>query len=140
MRAANYYFQHLDCKVPVILLSDSNPQPQHAPEADRQLSTLLLDSKPDPQHATEADGHLSALQPPHSVPSAAYTEYNDKGYEISDAELDALLAGGVSDDFSLDALKPQDAPAAKKVMSNQARYAVDNMHALVMWYTCKCLA
>ena len=83
MRAANYYFQHLDKKVQIVVVSDAT--------ANQQTSSSGLPgnlSKPAALHQQGIDT---------AVPLGAI--------ETSDDELDKLLQGG-SQDFDLDALKP----------------------------------
>ena len=85
MRAANYYFQHLDQKVPVVVVSDAEAT-QHAVS-----------------NGTSATSTKSAaVQRPdrHTAPAPAAAEY-------ADDELDKLLNSEGLDSFDLQACKPE---------------------------------
>lgn len=84
MRAANYYFQHLDQKVQVVVVSDATANQQTA-------SSGLLGNLSNPAASQQQATDIA-------VPLAAS--------EISDDELDELLQGGGPEDFDLGALKP----------------------------------
>lgn len=80
MRAANYYFQHLDRKVRVVVVSDATANQQ-----------------------TTSGGSPSKLsQPAAPQPQATLTS---TAAENPDDELDKLLLGEGPEDFDLDALK-----------------------------------
>ncbi len=94
MRAAEYYYQHLGCNTPVILLSDdsSSQQAQLGSAAVRPKSPLAAA----PQW-TQTDIPTDSAQ--HSA------VYVGKG----DEELDSLLTGGSTDDFAIEALQQSSA-------------------------------
>lgn len=81
MRAANYYFQHLDKKVQVVVVSDATANQQTA--SPGSLSKAAASQ----QQATDTAVPLS-------------------GTETSDDELDKLLQSGGPGHFDIGALKP----------------------------------
>ena len=90
VRAAEYYFQHLGCNTPVILLSDDSSSQQ------AQLGSTAVRPKPSlaaaPQWAqTDIPTHSAQL-------SAVYDGMGDE-------ELDSLLTGGSTDNFDIEALQ-----------------------------------
>ena len=99
MHAANYYFQHLDCKIPIILISDVGDKQSHS--------------------GITAQPYLPQKAQP--TAAAAYQEHNDSGYEITDDELDNLLQQGSSDDFNIDALQQEASTSKPQGQSAQVR-------------------
>ena len=83
MRAAKYYFQHLDKQVQVVVVSDATAN-QHTDSSG--LPGNLSKPAASQQQATDTALPLAAI-------------------ETSDDELDKLLQGG-PEDFDLGALKP----------------------------------
>ena len=102
MRAADYYFQHLDRRIPIILLSDSTPNP--APSGD--IRSRLDCPLPTMSHA----------QPNLDTGSG---QHSTAGYGMGDEELDSLLQSGSPDELILEALQ-QDS-AADHTQRNIAR-------------------
>ena len=85
MRAANYYFEHLDQKVQIVVVSDT-----FSPRKTATKSTPATPAKPvaQQQASTAADQHAAD----------------------ADAELDKLLSVHGPGDFDLEALMPQHVP------------------------------
>ena len=85
MRAANYYFQHLDQKVPVVVVSDAQATQDAVPNGTPATSSTLA--------AVQQQGRDTAL-----------TQAN-----VGDVvdELDKLLDSEGLDSFDLQALKPE---------------------------------
>lgn len=92
MRAADYYFQHLDRRIPIILLSDSTPNPGQSGDIrirpDRPLPTM---------------SHTQPNQ------EAASGQHSAAGHGMGDEQLDSLLQSGSPDDFILEALQQDSA-------------------------------
>lgn len=102
MRAANYYFQHLDKKVQVVVVSDATAH-----------------------HHTVSSGLPGNLpQPAASQQQATDTAVPPAAIETSDDELDQLLHGGGPEDFDLDALKPLQSCGPEQPQSPQVRSLV----------------
>ena len=90
MRAAEYYFQHLGCSTPVILLSDNSSSQQ------AQLGGAIVR----PKSPLAAAPQWAQTDTP--TDSAQHgTVYDGMG----DDELDSLLTGGSADDFDIEALQ-----------------------------------
>ena len=90
MRAAEYYFQHLGCSTPVILLSDDS-SPQQA-----QLGSTAV--RPKSPLAAAPQWTQTDTPTDSSQHSAVYDGMGDE-------ELDSLLTGGSTDDFDIEALQ-----------------------------------
>ena len=93
MRAANYYLQHLDCKLAVILLSDAAVTQQSPSTANttRPRSDIPYTAQQVQTNSHKGPQNLSAL---------------DDG--MGDDELDSLLQEGLTDDFNLGSLQEHD--------------------------------
>lgn len=92
MRAADYYYRHLDRSIPIILLSDSTPNPGQSGD---------IRSRPDCPLPT-----MSHAQPNQE---AASGQHSAAGYGMDDEQLDSLLQSGSPDDFILEALQQDSA-------------------------------
>ncbi len=90
MRAAEYYFQHLGCNIPVILLSEDSSS-QHA-----QLGSAVV--RPKSSLAVAPQWAQTDTPTDSSQHSAVYDGMGDE-------ELDSLLTGGSTDDFDIEALQ-----------------------------------
>jgi len=120
MRAAEYYFQHLGCNTPVILLSDdsSSQQVQLGSATVRPKSPLAAA----PQWA-QTDIPTDSAQ--HSA------VHNGMG----DDELDSLLTGGSTDDFDFEALQqPSVIGNAPRDATSKVCNSPDLLHPL--WPIC----
>lgn len=100
MRAADYYFQHLDCKLPIIVLSDSATKAQQPSNTTGSIPQSEFTTTP--QQGQPNTG-------PDVLPSAITNG-------IGDDELDSLLQGGSTDDFNLEALQRPAAATSRQEM------------------------
>ena len=90
MRAAEYYFQHLGCSTPVILLSDNSSSQQ------AQLGGAIVRPK---SPLAAAPQWAQTDTPTDSAQHGAVCD------GMGDDELDSLLTGGSADDFDIEALQ-----------------------------------
>ena len=120
MRAAEYYFQHLGCSTPVILLSD-NPSSQEG-----QLSSATV--RPKSPLAAAPQWTQTDTPTDSSQHSAVYDGMGDE-------ELDSLLTGGSTDDFDIEAL--QQSSVVRDTLKDATSKVCNNANLLhQFWLIC----